>query len=114
MIGPADVARFLVLGRAAPSATRGGRHESLLVGLDDKPGRPRRSARAAGGGRAQSAAGSPSRPTDRRGLRDLFFVDLDGHRDEPACRAVLERLASDLPLLKVLGSYPRDGSGGRA
>jgi prephenate dehydratase len=44
------------------------------------------------------------------GLRDLFFVDLDGHQDEPACRAVLERLAAELPLLKVLGSYPRDVS----
>ena len=49
-----------------------------------------------------------SRPTDRRGLRDLFFVDLDGHRDDPGCRAALDGLAAGLPLLKVLGSYPRD------
>ena len=49
-----------------------------------------------------------SRPTDRRGLRDLFFVDLDGHRDDPGCQAALDGLAAGLPLLKVLGSYPRD------
>ncbi len=53
-----------------------------------------------------------SRPTDRRGLRDLFFVDLDGHRSDPACRAVLETLATEVPLVKILGSYPRDVAGG--
>ena len=49
-----------------------------------------------------------SRPR-RSGLgRYLFFVDLDGHRSDPACRGVLEALAAEVPLLKVLGSYPRD------
>jgi chorismate mutase/prephenate dehydratase len=105
---PADVARFLVLGRAAPPAT-GTDATSLLIGLDDQPGRLAEVLERLG------AAGLnlrriASRPTDRRGLRDLFFVDLDGHRDQPACREVLERLAGELPLLKVLGSYPRDVS----
>jgi len=54
-----------------------------------------------------------SRPTDRRGLRDLFFLDVDGHRDDPGCRAALDALAGALPLLKVLGSYPRDRAGER-
>jgi chorismate mutase/prephenate dehydratase len=85
----------------------------LLVGLDDKPGRLAEVLERLG------AAGLnlrriASRPTDRRGLRDLFFVDLDGHRDEPACREVLARLAAELPLFKVLGSYPRDLSPGEA
>jgi chorismate mutase/prephenate dehydratase len=107
--GPADVARFLVLGRAAPPPT-GADATSLLVGLDDKPGRLAEVLERLG------AAGLnlrriASRPTDRRGLRDLFFVDLDGHQAEPACREVLERLARELPLLKVLGSYPRDTAG---
>ncbi len=104
--GPADVARFLVLGRAAPPPT-GADATSLLVGLDDKPGRLAEVLERLG------AAGLnlrriASRPTDRRGLRDLFFVDLDGHQAEPACREVLDRLARELPLFKVLGSYPRD------
>jgi chorismate mutase/prephenate dehydratase len=106
--GPADVARFLVLGRVAPPAT-GADATSLLIGLDDQPGRLADVLERLG------AAGLnlrriASRPTDRRGLRDLFFVDLDGHQGEPACRAVLEGLAAELPLLKVLGSYPRDVS----
>jgi chorismate mutase/prephenate dehydratase len=110
--GPGDVARFLVLGRNAPPAT-GADATSLLVGLDDKPGRLAEvlDRLAAAGLNLRRIA---SRPTDRRGLRDLFFVDLDGHRGEPACREVLERLAAELPLLKVLGSYPRDAAGGRS
>jgi chorismate mutase/prephenate dehydratase len=106
--GPADVARFLVLGRQAPPPT-GADATSLLVGLDDKPGRLGHVLERLG------AAGLnlrriASRPTDRRGLRDLFFVDLDGHQADPACRAVLEGLARELPHLKVLGSYPRDAT----
>jgi chorismate mutase/prephenate dehydratase len=53
-----------------------------------------------------------SRPSDRRGLRDLFFVDLDGHRDDPACAATLAQLTGKLPVFKILGSYPRDTAGG--
>lgn len=106
--GPAEVARFLVLGKQAVAPT-GDDATSLLVGLDDKPGRLAEvlERMAAAGLNLRRIA---SRPTDRRGLRDIFFVDLDGHRDQPACRAVLETLAGELPLLKVLGSYPRDVS----
>ncbi|HEX3698209.1 MAG TPA: prephenate dehydratase domain-containing protein [Polyangia bacterium] len=109
--GPADVARFLVLGKTAPPAS-GTDATSLLLGLDDQPGRLARvlDRLAAGGVNLRRIA---SRPTDRRQLRDLFFVDLDGHRSDPVCQAALEGLASELPLLKVLGSYPRDVAGGR-
>jgi chorismate mutase / prephenate dehydratase len=108
--GPSEVARFLVLGKHQPAPT-GIDATSLLLGLDDKPGRLAEVLErlAAAGLNLRRIA---SRPTDRRGLRDIFFVDLDGHRDQPACRAVLEVLAGELPLLKVLGSYPRD-TGGR-
>jgi chorismate mutase/prephenate dehydratase len=112
--GLGDFARFLVLGRTAPPPT-GADATSLLVGLDDKPGRLAEvlDGLAIAGLNLRRIA---SRPTMRQrarhggegGLRDLFFVDLDGHRDQPACRQVLERLAGELPLLKVLGSYPRD------
>jgi prephenate dehydratase len=110
--GPVEVARFLVLGRNEPPAT-GADATSVLVGLDDKPGRLAEvlDAFAAAGLNVRRIASRPTvRQRGREGLRDLFFVDLDGHRAEPACRAVLDRLAAELPLLKVLGSYPRDSS----
>jgi chorismate mutase/prephenate dehydratase len=108
--GPADLARFLVLGKEAPPAT-GTDATSVLFGLDDKPGRLANvlNRLAAAGVNLRRIA---SRPTDRRGLRDLFFVDLDGHRADPGCRDVLDVLASEVPLLKILGSYPRDADGG--
>src|SRR6185295_13276218 len=104
--GPADVARFLLLGRQ-PARPTGDDATSLLIGLDDKPGR------LAEVLNRLSAAGLnlrriASRPTDRRGLRDLFFLDVDGHQDDPGCQAALDGMAAGLPLLKVLGSYPRD------
>jgi prephenate dehydratase len=108
--GPVEVARFLVLGRNAPPAT-GADATSLLLGLDDKPGRLAevldRFAQA-----GLNVRRIASRPTVRQrggeGLSDLFFVDLDGHRADAGCQEVLDRLAAELPLLKVLGSYPRD------
>src|SRR4029079_15019650 len=104
--GAADGARLALLGRQ-PARPTGDDATSLLIGLDDKPGR------LAEVLNRLSAAGLnlrriSSRPTDRRGLRDLFFLDVDGHQDDPGCRAALGALAPRLPPLKVLGSYPRD------
>ena len=108
--GPAEVARFLLLGRD-PAPPTGRDATSLLLGLDDRPGRLAEvlARLSAAGVNLRRIA---SRPTDRRGLHDLFFVDLDGHREEPACRSAVSALAGDLPLMKVLGSYPRDRADG--
>ena len=47
-----------------------------------------------------------SRPA-RTGLWEyLFFVDLDGHCDDPAVAAALAELRQRAPFLKLLGSYP--------
>jgi chorismate mutase/prephenate dehydratase len=108
--GPGDLARFLLLGKEAAAPT-GTDATSVLFGLDDRPGRLANvlDRLAAAGVNLRRIA---SRPTDRRGLRDLFFLDLDGHRTDPLCRTVLQALAAEVPLLKILGSYPRDVSGG--
>jgi chorismate mutase/prephenate dehydratase len=36
----------------------------------------------------------------------VFYVDIDGHRDDPAVRTALEELANRAAYLKILGSYP--------
>jgi chorismate mutase/prephenate dehydratase len=109
---PADLARFLVLGRQQPPPS-GNDATSLLVGLDDRPGRLALVLdQLAGAG--LNLRRIASRPTDRGGLREIFFVDLDGHRADPACRAVLDRLSGELPLFKVLGSYPRAAADSRS
>jgi chorismate mutase/prephenate dehydratase len=47
-----------------------------------------------------------SRPMRDRPWHYLFFVDLQGHAQEPAVSAALAELQGDCAFLKVLGSYP--------
>ncbi len=48
-----------------------------------------------------------SRPS-RRGMWDyVFFVDLEGHMDDPKVARALEQLEQEASLFKILGSYPR-------
>jgi chorismate mutase/prephenate dehydratase len=47
-----------------------------------------------------------SRPS-RRGTWDyVFFVDIEGHKDDPGVAKALEELKADASLFKILGSYP--------
>ncbi len=48
-----------------------------------------------------------SRPSKRIAWEYLFFVDIDGHRDDSKISEVIEKLKSRLPLVKILGSYPK-------
>lgn len=48
-----------------------------------------------------------SRPAQKKRWEYVFFVDLEGHRSDPAVARALERLQAECGLLRVLGSYPR-------
>lgn len=48
-----------------------------------------------------------SRPSRRRKLDHLFFIDIEGHVSEPAVAKALAALQARASLFKVLGSYPR-------
>jgi chorismate mutase/prephenate dehydratase len=37
----------------------------------------------------------------------VFFIDVEGHRDDPAVAEALAELERHVTMLKVLGSYPR-------
>jgi prephenate dehydratase len=47
-----------------------------------------------------------SRPDRRDAWHYVFYVDLEIHRDDPACREALDALRDKTSFLKVLGSYP--------
>lgn len=47
-----------------------------------------------------------SRPARHALWEYVFYVDVDGHRDEPAVKAALDELAGRAAYLKILGSYP--------
>jgi chorismate mutase/prephenate dehydratase len=47
-----------------------------------------------------------SRPAKNALWEYVFYVDIEGHREEPKIKAALEKLAAYAAYLKVLGSYP--------
>ncbi|MFH1640533.1 MAG: prephenate dehydratase [Candidatus Omnitrophota bacterium] len=47
-----------------------------------------------------------SRPSKRKAWDYYFFVDLEGHRDNPRIKKALMELESKCRFLKILGSYP--------
>jgi chorismate mutase/prephenate dehydratase len=47
-----------------------------------------------------------SRPSKKKAWDYYFFVDLEGHRDEPRVKKALLELENKCTFLKILGSYP--------
>jgi chorismate mutase/prephenate dehydratase len=48
-----------------------------------------------------------SRPSRRRKWDYVFFVDLDGHAEDPPVRKALDEVKTKATLFKVLGAYPK-------
>jgi len=48
-----------------------------------------------------------SRPSKKKAWSYFFFVDFEGHHDEPHIAKALEGLGKSCTLLKILGSYPK-------
>ena len=101
---PNNTTRFWVLGRheVPPS----GRDEtSLVMSAPNRPGAVHALLEPLAR-HGVSMSRFESRPA-RTGLWEyLFFVDLEGHRDDPAVASALRELAQKAPFLKLLGSYP--------
>ena len=47
-----------------------------------------------------------SRPSKRRAWEYFFFVDVDGHAEQPKVAKAIELLGQQCSFVKVLGSYP--------
>jgi chorismate mutase/prephenate dehydratase len=47
-----------------------------------------------------------SRPSRQNLWNYVFFVDIEGHQQQPSVQAALKELAERATFLKVLGSYP--------
>lgn len=48
-----------------------------------------------------------SRPSRRRKWDYVFFVDIDGHADDPPVAGALDQVKASADLFRVLGSYPK-------
>ena len=48
-----------------------------------------------------------SRPSKKKNWDYYFFVDLEGHKNNPRVTKALKQLDEKCKFLKILGSYPR-------
>ncbi len=101
---PNNTTRFLVLGKhdAGPS---GRDKTSLIMSAPNRAGALHEllaPLSAAG----VSMCRLESRPARNALWEYVYYVDVEGHRDEPAVKAALVELAGNAAYLKILGSYP--------
>ena len=100
-----NTTRFLVIGTqdVGPS---GEDKTALLVTTKNKPG----ALQSLLNPLAESGISMTrieSRPS-RKGIWEyVFFIDIDGHRDDPLVSDALARLEQESSMFKVLGSYPK-------
>jgi chorismate mutase / prephenate dehydratase len=103
---PNNTTRFWVLGRQAVPPS-GHDETSLVMSAANRPGAMHALLEPLAR-HGVSMTRIESRPA-RTGLWEyLFYVDLLGHREDPAVAAALAELSGKAPFLKLLGSYPAD------
>jgi chorismate mutase/prephenate dehydratase len=104
---PDNTTRFFVLGRKLFTPSGEDRTTLLLsVSHTDSPGALFRLLEPLAKHRV-SMTRIESRPSHRRKWDYVFFIDVEGHADEPHVAKALEALEKRSSLYRVLGSYPR-------
>lgn len=99
-----NATRFLVLGQSG-SASTGNDRTSLMFTVNDKVGalhnalQPFRSLRL-------NMTKIESRPSKRKAWEYIFFVDVDGHANDPKVAKAIAKLSETCSFVKILGSYP--------
>jgi len=101
---PKNTTRFLVVGNHAV-APSGQDKTSLVMSAHNKPGAVLELLEPFSR-HGVSMTKLESRPSRQNLWNYVFFVDIEGHQQQPAVQAALKELAERATLLKVLGSYP--------
>ena len=99
-----NVTRFLVISRQIPMPTR---HDktSLVISVKDKIGAlyemlyPIKKYKI-------NMTKIESRPSKKRAWDYYFFIDFEGHVENPKVKKMLDEMEGKVKFLKVLGSYP--------
>ena len=104
---PNNTTRFLVLGKIGSGPT-GRDRTSLVMSVENKPGAVHAllSPLAANRVSMSRIESRPSRSARNALWEYLFFIDVEGHQDDPGVASALADLAKQVPFLKILGSYP--------
>ena len=100
-----NTTRFLVIGRqhVGPSGVD---KTALLVSTKNKPGALQNLLKPLAD-KGISMSRIESRPS-RKGIWEyVFFIDIDGHCEDPTVASALQELESESSVFRVLGSYPK-------
>lgn len=100
----ANATRFLVLGRQCPPPT-GRDRTSIMLSIVDEVGALHRSLAPLRRFKINMTK-IESRPSKRKAWEYFFFVDCDGHIEEPNLAKAVRQLGRHCNFVKVLGSYP--------
>jgi len=98
--------RFLVLRKESAKST-GKDKTSIIFSIKDKPGMLFRclSIFAKAG---INLTKIESRPSKKKAWEYIFFIDLEGHIDDPKIKKTLKMIETACAYLKILGSYPKE------
>ncbi len=102
---PDNTTRFLVIGKRSVPAS-GVDKTSLLISAKNQPGALFRLLKPFAE-RNISMTRIESRPARRGRWEYVFFVDVDGHTEDPEVRAALDELEDTAGMVRVLGAYPK-------
>ena len=99
-----NITRFLVIGRQKMPPS-GDDKTSLVFSVQDKPGVLHRMLQPFARSRINLTK-IESRPIKNKPWQYLFFLDLRGHREQPAVKRAIAGLEKNCSFLKIMGSYP--------
>lgn len=99
-----NITRFVVIGKQKVPPS-GDDKTSLVFSVQDKPGVLHRMLQPFARSRINLSK-IESRPIKNKPWQYLFFLDLRGHREQPAVKRAIAGLEKNCSFLKVMGSYP--------
>jgi chorismate mutase / prephenate dehydratase len=102
---PHNRTRFVVVGKE-PAAPTGHDQTSMIVSVKNEPGAVYKLLEPLAR-HGVSMTRFESRPARVGTWEYYFYIDFEGHRDDPAVAAALDDLGKKAAYLKILGSYPR-------
>jgi chorismate mutase/prephenate dehydratase len=102
---PDNTTRFLVIGTQA-ALPSGNDKTSLLISVRNRPGALYRMLRPLAD-HGISMTRIESRPSRQAMWEYVFYIDVDGHREDAAVASALEALEQEAFAVRVLGSYPK-------
>ncbi|MFA5890700.1 MAG: prephenate dehydratase [Actinomycetota bacterium] len=101
-----NATRFVLIGRARPEPTGSDKTSVVCFIGQDRPGSLLAILHEFSD-RQINLTKLESRPTKERLGEYCFFIDMEGHADEPPVRYAIDSLRTKILEVKVLGSYPR-------